>query len=190
MAKKNDKTKRDYDKYSWANTMERIYSSKEHSHYLIGGLEGNAVKQGSNGQGLEAILKGTMASEQGKQTAIAYTQEQQEKEMKDLTVGEYITNYQSTIEKYFGKNNIPDIKEYAGEELTALKQKIASIMHDMSNPDKDKAKKAMEDYKKYEKINALLNIMEDDIYKNLISEAIERTNKYMAKEILLRDKKD
>lgn len=190
MTKKDYKPERDFDKYSWANTLGRIYSSEDHKEYLIGGLEGDAIKQGSNGEGLEAILRGTMASDIGQQTAIGYTQEQHRAEMQGLTVENYLTNYQDTIKKYFGEEEISNLNKYKGEELNALKKKIEGLMHDKSHPDKDKSKAAKKELKKYNIISAVFKVIEDEIYKDLIPKAIEGTNKYLAKDVILRNKQD
>lgn len=188
MAEKN-KPKRDFEAYSWAPVMQRIYSSEDTSRYLRGALEGNAIKQGSNGEGLEAIIEGAMANDQSKGVAIGYTQEQYESEMNGITIGEYFGHYDNILKKYFGEE-APSVEEHSGMKLNDFNKKMRELQHDLRNPDEDKAKEAMEEIKKYKSLPVIINIIQDEHYRIFLPEAIERTNKHLAKRVIMQNKKE
>lgn len=186
---KEKKPKRDFEAYSWAPVMQRIYSSEDTSRYLRGALEGNAVKQGSNGKGLEAIIEGAMANKQSKEMAIAYTQEEYESEMRGITIGEYFSHYNDILEKYFGKE-APSVEEHSGMKLNDFNKKMRDLQYRLSNPDEDEAKKALEEIRKYESLSLIMNIIQDEHYRTFLPEAIEKTNKYLAKKVIMHNKRE
>jgi len=186
MAEK-DKLKRDYETFSWAPAMQRIATSDP--KYLIGALEGNAIKQGSNGKGLEALITGTISNEQSIRSAIAYTASQHNAEIKGVTVGEYLGNHEAILKEYFGED-IPNIDEYKDIELFKHQEDMNKLKYSASdkNPNKEERESASEELEKYETLNTILSIIQDNTYKELLPEAIERSNHFYAKEIILKNK--
>lgn len=179
------KPARDFDSYGWAPVMERIYGSKELSKYLGGALEGNAVKQGSNGKGLEALIAGAMADKKSQEAAIGYTAAQYASEMKDISVGEYISHYADVVQKYFG-DKAPSIEEHSGMKLADFKKKMKKLQYEMQNPDdEEKVKAALEELKKYQVLSVMMNVIDDELFRKYLPEAIEMSNKQLAKEVII-----
>jgi len=186
--KKDDKPKRDFDKFSWNTTLQRIYQSRESSRYLEGAFVGNAMKQGSNGKGLEALVAGAMADRKSKESAIAYTAQQYESEMEGVTVGEYLDNYDSVIDKYFD-DEAPTFEKYKDMKLNDYNKEIMQLQHEAKNPDEEKAEEAEEKLEKYAPIMSTMRIIEDENFKKYLPQAIELTNKNLAKRIIREEKR-
>jgi len=129
-----------------------------------------------------------MADRKSKESAIAYTAQQYESEMEGVTVGEYLDNYDSVIDKYFD-DEAPTFEKYKDMKLNDYNKEIMQLQHEAKNPDEEKAEEAEEKLEKYAPIMSTMRIIEDENFKKYLPQAIELTNKNLAKRIIREEKR-
>ena len=168
----------DLTRYQYGSLAGRLLQSEEGRAYVNGALEQYASERGIE-ESAEGFIQGSRASEKGLEIAAMNYARKYEKAMGELTVKELYDTY----EEYFGDGLSNEEKEIVRKKYEAnntnvgeLKKKIAELQHDEKSPNAKKRKEAEKELENYEDITSMFAIIQDNLYKNLLPKAVERTN--------------
>ena len=69
-------------------------------------------------------------------------------------------------------------KKYASNDANVgeIREKLSMLQHQAQSPDEEQRKKAEKELEKYQDVSQMLMIIQDNLYKNLLPKAIEKTN--------------
>ena len=163
--------------YQYGALAGRLLQSKEGQMYAPGALEEMASDMGYESD--SPFVIGTNASKEGIQAAIGNAYGRYEKALGEFSVKDLYSNYRELFEAGLSDEEKEIVKnKYISDDanIGELKQKIAELQHDLDNPNAEKAEKAEKAIKNYEHIITMFMIIQDNLYKNLLPQAIERTN--------------
>jgi hypothetical protein len=178
----------DLTRYQYGALAGRLLQSEEGGAYIGGALEQLASDLGIE-KSAEGFIHGSMASERGLELAAGSYAGKYEKAIGELTVKglydaykEYFEGNLSNEEKEIVKKKYDTNDTNIGE----LKKKIAKLRHNEKSPDAKERENAKKELENYKDIISMFMIIQDNLYKNLLPKAIERTNharlKMLAKE--------
>ncbi len=161
----------------------RLLKSKEGQAYLPGALEQLAYDVGMKEPAM-GFFKAAMASEDGIKFATATYYKNYEDALGELTIKDLYGIHKGDLEKGLSDKEKAVFKEkYVsdGTNIKEVKAKIAKLQHQEASPDAEESKKAKKELEKYSNIVELFEMTQDILYKNLLPNAIEKTNMMKAK---------
>ncbi|MCK5044084.1 hypothetical protein KAR52_03725, partial [Candidatus Pacearchaeota archaeon] len=151
----------------------------EKKHYAIGALEQLASDLGVD-KSAEGFINAAMSSEKGIEVAImTYAQKYQEAQSK-LTVSQFYNIHKEVLESYLGDKEKEILASKYSEDNTSMEEVqsvISYAQHNLKSPDEKERTDAEKTMEKYQSIAGIMQIIQDEQYKNLLPKAIERTNK-------------
>lgn len=169
----------DMNRYQYGALAFRLLGEKQ--HYSMGALEQLASDLGVD-ESAEGFVNAAMSSEKGMEIAIrTYAHKYQEAEGK-LTVSQFYNNHKETLEGYLGEDKKAKLAEKYNGNNTSMKEIqiiLSKAQHNLKSPDEKDKKDAEKIMEKYQDIFGIIQIIQDEQYKNLLPKAIERTNKKM-----------
>ena len=168
----------DLTRYQYGALTSRLLQSEEGGAYIGGALEQLASDLGIE-ESAEGFIHGSMASEKGLKVAGSNYAGKYEKAIGELTVKELYDTYS----EYFEGNLSNEEKEIVKKKydtndinIGELKKKIAKLQHNKKSPDAKERENAEKELENYKDIISMFIIIQDNLYKNLLPKAIERTN--------------
>ncbi len=175
----------DMNRYQYGALAARLLGEKQ-SNYAVGALEQLASDLGVD-ESAEGFVNAAMSSEKGIEIAImTYAQKYQEAQSK-LTVNQFYNNYKEVLEGYLGNDEKEILAQKYNGNNTSMKEIqliISKAQHNLKSPDEEDRKSAEKAMEKYQDIAGIIQVIQDEQYKNLIPKAIERTNKRILENLI------
>jgi hypothetical protein len=176
----------DLTRYQYGSLAARLLQSQDGGLYVPGALEQLASDLGIK-ESAEGFIQGTMASEKGLETAVMTYAGKYEKAMGELTIKELYNTYKKCFEgnlSYEEKEIVDKKYSFNEAKVGEMKKKIAKLQHQAKSPDEKEREKAKKELEEYQDLVYLFTIVQDNLYKNLLPKAIERTNQMRLKELV------
>ena len=168
----------DLTRYQYGALAGRLLQSKENQAYVPGALEQLASDLGIE-ETAEGFIQGSMVSDKGLQTAVMTYAGKYEKAMSDLTVKELYSTYKECFKGELSNEEKETIdKKYLfnSTNVGEIMKELAKLQHKAQSPDAKEKESAKKELEKYQDFTQMLMIIQDNMYKNLLPKAIERTN--------------
>ena len=168
----------DLTRYQYGSLAGRLLQSKDGQMYAPGALEQLASDLGIE-ESAEGFIHGAMASKEGLETAVMTYAGKHGKAEGELSVKDFYNIYKEFFEDGLSNEEKEIVKsKYVSNDVNVgeIKGKIAELQHDAGSPNAEKRKKAEKELEKYQDIIQMFAIVQDNLYKNLLPKAIERTN--------------
>ncbi|MCK4647852.1 hypothetical protein KAT24_02910 [Candidatus Pacearchaeota archaeon] len=167
----------DLTQYQYGALAGRLLQSKEGQMYVPGALEELASDMGYESD--SPFVIGTNASNEGIQAAVNNAYGRYEKAEGELSIKDFYNTYKEYFEDGLSDEEKEIVKgKYVSNDANVgeIKGKIAELQHDAGSPNAEKRKEAEKELEKYQDIIQMFAIVQDNLYKNLLPKAIERTN--------------